>query len=333
MKKGLSTNSKLGIFLLLLPLLFCLHFFSGEIDLSLSDLMAGIFHFDVNETSHLIVREFRIPRFIMACIAGAALSVSGLLMQTLFNNPLAGPYVLGFNSGSSLFVALTIMTGLPFFRSDLGLIGAALLGALLFGLLILSASRYVRNSISLLLIGLMLASFSGAIVSILQYMSEAQALKIFTLWSLGSLQQVELAQLPIISIVFGLGVVLCFLVIKPLNAFALGESDAKSLGISVKSTRTILIVTTAVLTGLTTAFCGPIAFIGLAVPNLVKVVLNTQNHKHLIIACLFAGAGFMVLCDIAVQLLVGVFPLPINAVTSLVGAPIVIAFILKKMAI
>lgn len=319
-------------FLVLWIGLFFLHFFTGELALSFSDLWFALFDFDPDKTEHLIVREFRLPRFLMASIAGGALSISGLLMQTLFNNPLAGPYVLGINSGSSLLVALTLLTGWSVFRTDFGLISAALLGALMFGLIILGASFYVRNSVSLLLIGLMLASFSGAIVSILQYLSEAQALKIFTLWSLGSLQQVELSQLPWILAVFFIGLLATLLVIKPLNTLALGETDARSLGISVGKTRTILIVITAILTGVTTAFCGPIAFIGLAVPNLVKILLKTQQHGQLVIASLFVGAGFLVLCDIAVQVTSSFFPLPINAVTSLIGAPFVVYFILKKLA-
>lgn len=317
---------------LLLPAAIILHFSCGEISLSFSDLLDAFQSYDSSNAQHVVVREFRLPRILMAIIAGAGLSVSGLLMQTLFNNPLAGPYVLGINSGASLAVAATLLAGWSIFQTDFGLVGAALIGSLSFGLLILGISFYLRNSISLLLIGLMLGSFSGALVSIMQYLSEAQALKLFTLWALGSLQNTQWSQMPFIFGVFAVGLIGCFLVVKPLNAYVLGETQARHLGVSVKTTRFILISITAVLTGLVTAYCGPIAFLGLAVPNLVKILFKTQEHFWLICGSAIAGAIFLLICDSLVQLSVGTLPLPINAVTSLVGAPMVIYYVIKKLA-
>ncbi len=330
----LKKRNSLLILLLILVLLgsFILHFSAGEIPISWATFQNAWFHFNPQNPDHQIVREFRFPRFVMACIAGGALSVSGLMMQTLFNNPLAGPYILGINSGSSLFVAISLMTGFTFFQNDFGLVSSAMIGALVFGFIILLLSFKIKQGVSLLLIGLMLGSFSGALVSVLQFLSEANALKIFTLWAMGSLQQVQSAQLPFIALLFLLGMLGSFSLIKPLNAFVLGESEAELLGVSIRSIRIFIISFTALLTGLVTAYCGPIAFIGLAVPNLVKIIFKTQDHKILMPASILMGAAFLVMCDIIVQLFATWIPLPINAVTSLIGAPMVIYFIVKRLA-
>lgn len=327
-----KNRNLLLLLLTLLPIAFALHFMAGETSISWTSFYDAWFSFDPSNSDHLIVREFRFPRFVMACLAGSALSVSGLMMQSLFNNPLAGPYILGINSGSSLFVAISLMMGFSFFQNDFGLVSSALIGALIFGFLILAVSFKIKQGVSLLLIGLMLGSFSGALVSVIQYLSEANALKIFTIWAMGSLQQVQTAQLPLILVLFFLGMIASFFIIKPLNAFVLGETEAEMLGISIRNIRLFIIIITAILTGLVTAYCGPIAFIGLAVPNLVKIIFKTQDHRILLPASLVLGAVFLVFCDIIVQLTVGWIPLPINAVTSLIGAPMVIYFIIKRIA-
>lgn len=321
----------LSVLLLSLPVIVLVHLFVGQIDISATDYFDSVFNFDKENINHLISRELRIPRMTMALIAGAGLSIAGLLMQTLFNNPLAGPYVLGINSGASLFVALTIMTGIPFFTSDLGLVTNALIGAFVFGLIILFFSTVVRAQISLLLIGLMLGSFTSALVSVIQTASDAQELKIFTLWALGSLQKVKLDQLPIIVLCFGISIIGAFLVVKPLNALVLGDKEAKLLGINIKKVRLIIILITAIITGIVTAFCGPIAFVGLAVPNLVRILFKTQNHYILIIASAIIGAMFILLCDIAIQIIEPHFIMPINALTSLIGAPFVILLVLRRL--
>lgn len=307
------------------------HFYSGPLNLTLSDFVAGIFSYDSDITEHNIVRELRFPRMMMAILAGAGLSIAGLLMQTLFKNPMAGPYVLGINSGASLFVAFSIMTGIPFITSDIGIISSALLGALLFGLIISVFSSIVRSQISLLLVGLMLGSFTGALVSMLQAVSDAQELKSFTLWALGSLSRVEFGQLPIILGVFLVGVIGSLLLIKPLNLLVLGHEQARLLGMNYRAIRLLIISITALLTGLITAFCGPIAFVGLAVPNLVRMLMKTQHHGVLIIACGVFGALFLLICDICIQLLENQVNIPINVFTSVVGAPIVVLLILRKL--
>lgn len=316
---------------LILALAIILHLFSGQIQITLNEFWTAIINFDKENTQHIIAREFRIPRMSMALLAGAGLSISGMLMQTLFNNPLAGPYVLGINSGSSLFVAFSMMSGLSFFQSDLGIITSALLGAFVFGLVILGFSLFVKSHISLLLIGLMLGSFTGSIISILQTFSTAQELKAFTVWTMGSLQNVQLHQLPLILLLFILGIFLCLFLIKPLNVLVIGEKTASVLGLNIKMIRIATIGVTALFTGLITAFCGPIAFVGLAVPNLTRYLFRSQSHGKLVLANLFIGAIFLVLSDTIIQLLEYKIQLPINAFTSIIGAPLIIMIVLKRL--
>lgn len=316
---------------LILALAIILHLFSGQIQITLNEFWTALINFDEENTQHIIAREFRIPRMSMALLAGAGLSISGMLMQTLFNNPLAGPYVLGINSGSSLFVAFSMMSGLSFFQSDLGIITTALLGAFVFGLVILGFSLFVKSHISLLLIGLMLGSFTGSIISILQTFSTAQELKAFTMWTMGSLQNVQLHQLPIILLLFILGIFLCLFLIKPLNVLVIGEKTASVLGLNIKMIRIATIGVTALFTGLITAFCGPIAFVGLAVPNLTRYLFRSQSHGKLVLANLFIGAIFLVLSDTIIQLLEYKIQLPINAFTSIIGAPLIIMIVLKRL--
>lgn len=320
------------ITLVLLPFLAYLHLTIGQIQLTSSDFYNAIFNYTDTETGQLLVREFRLPRLIMAIVAGSSLAIAGMLMQTLFNNPLAGPYVLGINSGASLAVALGTLSGISFFSSNIGLIGLALIGALVFGFIVLGFSLFVRNSLSLLLVGIMIGSFTSAITSLLQTISSADSLKVFTIWGMGSLQQVELSQLGIISVFFILGIFFSFFLIKPLNALVLGENASLLLGVPVKNLRIIIIVITALLAGLVTAFCGPIAFVGLAIPNLCKMLFKTQQHLVLLLGNILLGALFLISCDILVQSLEPFILVPINVITSIVGAPFVIFIILKRLA-
>ena len=314
----------------LLATIAIVHLLVGSTDITLSDFFNSFTNYDNANTNHIIARDLRIPRMTIAIIAGAGLSLSGLLMQTIFNNPLAEPNILGVSTGASLFVALTLLSGITFFRSDWGLISSALTGSFIFGIIILFFARFVRSHGSLLLVGIMLGSFSASFISIIQAWSDAHQLKLYTLWAMGSLQQITFQQLPIVIFIFLAGTISCFFLIRSLNALVLGQENASMLGISVKNIRIISILITAVLTGLITAFCGPIAFIGMAVPNLVKIIFKTQNHKVLIIGSILIGGVFLLLCDIIIQLLADTMLLPINAVTSMIGAPFVIYIILKR---
>lgn len=310
---------------------FITHLIIGQIPITFSDYWNAIFHFDASNTNHLIALEFRIPRAIIAVIAGAGLSVAGMFMQTIFNNPLAGPYVLGINTGSSLVVAASMMTGISFLQTDIGIIGSAMIGALAFGFIILFFSIFVRSHVALLLIGLMLGSFASAIISILQTTSSAQELKAFTIWTMGSLQQVELSQLPLISGLFFGTLLLSIFIVKPLNVLVLGERSSGILGINVRTTRLFTILLTALLTGSVTAFCGPIAFVGLAIPNLTRALFKTQHHGKLLIGNLLLGALFLLVADSCIQLAEPIVQLPINAFTSILGAPFIIYIVLKRL--
>ena len=317
--------------LLLVPLSAFIHLSTGEITVSMSDFFSAFFDFNADNSTHILIREFKFPRIFMAILAGGGLALSGMLMQTLFNNPLAGPYVLGINSGASLIVALTLMSGFEFFGTDIGLFGSALIGAFLAGIIMMAVAHRIRSQISLLLVGLMFGSFTSALVSILESISGAESLKAFTLWSMGSLQQVEFSQLPLIGFVFICGVILSFFLIKPLNMLVIGERSAGLLGLKISQVRFLIMGITALLAGLITAFCGPIAFVGLAVPNLTRILLRTQNHSYLILGNLLFGSIFLLLCDSFIQSLSKQIALPINAFTSIIGAPFVVFILMRKL--
>lgn len=319
----------LTILAILLPVSILCHLFCGQIPLDFSDYFPS----DSSNltTEQLLAREFRIPRMVMALIAGSGLSLAGMLMQTLFRNPLAGPYVLGINSGASLLVAISLMTGVSFFGTEFGLIGSGLIGAMLSGLLMMALAQRLKSQISLLLVGLMFGSFTTALVSIMESFAKAEQLKAYTMWSMGSLQQVEFLQLPIILIVFFIGIILSVLLVKPLNMLVIGEHSAGLLGLKVLQTRFLIMAITAIFAGVITAFCGPIAFVGLAIPNLTRILFKTQNHTWLIIGNLLIGAIFLLLCDSLIQIMEGQISLPINALTSLLGAPFVVFLLMRKI--
>ena len=319
------------VLLVVLPITMLIHLSAGIYSISFGDIWHGIVNFDPTNTNEIIGREIRVPRMMTALLAGGALSIAGLLMQTLFKNPLAGPYVLGINSGATLMVGLTILTGFSFFSTNLGIILNALIGAFVFGLIILAFSKIVKNQLSLLLIGIMLGSFTSAIVAILQSLSNAQELKLFTLWGLGSLQKITFAQLPIVVIIVFIGLALTALLGKKLNLLILGEKEAKLMGVNIQLTRYYIIGITAILAGVITAYCGPIAFVGLAVPNITRIIFKTQNHHLLIIASFVIGALFLLITDIIIQLLEARIVIPINAITALVGAPVVVLIVFRKL--
>jgi iron complex transport system permease protein len=322
----------LFLFLVVLLLVFIgLHLSSGATSVNGKDFFLALFSFDDGQNTQILIRELRLPRLVMALIAGSSLAVSGMLMQSLFQNPLAGPYVLGITSGSSLFVAIALLLGIPTFFNEIGIISSSILGAIIFSLLLLFLSSKIKSQVSLLLVGLMLGSFTGAIVGILQNVSNAQQLKQFVLWSMGTLQNTSFDQLPWILFVFIFSVILSISTIKPLNALVLGVRSAQHLGIELKKTRVLLIAITSLFTGLTTAFCGPIAFVGLAVPNLTKMLFGTQNHRVLLPANLLLGSFFLVMADTVIQWLEPIVLIPINAFTSLLGAPFVLFIVVKRM--
>ncbi|MBT8239038.1 MAG: iron ABC transporter permease [Croceitalea sp.] len=284
-----------------------------------------------------IIWEYRVPKSITAILVGSGLALSGLLMQTLFRNPLAGPFVLGITSGASLGAALLIM-GTSFIASlgslvyvgNVSLAIAASVGSFLVLLIVLIVAQHVRDTMALLIIGLMFGSITSALVGVLAYFSNAESLQRFVFWTYGSVGDLSLSQSLLLGGLVISGVILSIFSIKQLNAFLLGENYAQSLGVSLKKTRYIIIIATGLMTGAITAFAGPIAFVGLAVPHLTRQIFNTMDHKILLPAVLIYGALLMLVCDTIAQLPNSANVLPINAITSLIGAPVVIWLLVRK---
>lgn len=288
-------------------------------------------------TWEYIIINYRLPKAITAVLVGMGLSISGLLMQTLFRNPLAGPYVLGLSSGASLGVAFVILGAsvLPSFLSGIllspyGIVLASTLGSTSVLLLVLLVSQRLRDTMSILIVGLMFGSFTSAVVGVLTYFSSAEQLQKFTFWSMGNLGNLSWTSILILTICVLLGLFLSLLSIKPLNALLLGENYAKSMGLNFNKARLIIILATSILTGSITAYAGPIAFIGLAVPHIAKLVFQTSNHTVLFWSTLLFGAAIMLVCDVVSQMPGMEITLPINAITSILGAPVVIWLLVRK---
>ncbi|WP_422861455.1 FecCD family ABC transporter permease [Flagellimonas sp. W118] len=284
-----------------------------------------------------IIWNYRIPKAFTAVLVGGGLSISGLLMQTLFRNPLAGPFVLGISSGASLGAALvlmgaTLIAGVSSFTfiNDISMAVAASLGSFLVLMVVMLVANRVKDTMALLIIGLMFGSITAALVSVLAYFSSAEDLQRYIFWSFGSVGNLSGQQVTLLGGVVLLGLFLSVLSIKKLNAFLLGENYAQSLGVSLKKSRLIIIIATGILAGGITAFAGPIAFIGLAVPHLTRQIFDTMEHRILIPAVFLYGSILMLLCDTIAQLPNSANVLPINAITSLVGAPVVIWLLVRK---
>ena len=327
MAKKMKRNTIIFVFLGVLTLLFfCLDVCSGSIWLwPLAD--------DLSSMEQQILHAIRLPKALTAVLAGVALSVSGLMMQTLFRNPLAGPYTLGVSSGASLGVAFLTMLGslLSVFRFQFSAISlpiAAVLGASLVLLLVLAVSKRVTNNVSLLIVGMMFGSIAGALVSLLQNFANPDALKLFIVWTLGSLSSVGWSDMQAMLPVLLLGMALVLCVLKPLNGLLLGEDYARGLGINVQRTRLLIVLATGLLAGGVTAFCGPIAFIGVAVPHMVRGIFRSSNHRITMPASALIGACLLLVCDVLCSLFT--YPLPISTVSALFGAPVIIWIILKK---
>ena len=289
------------------------------------------------ETWDYIIVNYRLPKAVTAILVGMGLSISGLLMQTLFRNPLAGPDVLGLSSGASLGVAIIVMgstflpTGLAsILLSSYGIVLASSLGSFLVLLAVLTVSQRLRDTMAILIVGLMFASITSAIVGTLTYFSTAEQLQKFTFWSMGNLGNLSWSSIVILFTCVFIGLLLSLVSIKPLNALLLGENYARSLGMNYKRTRLIIIFATSILAGSITAYVGPIAFIGLAVPHIAKLVFQTSSHTILFWSTLLLGSIIMLICDSISQLPGSDLMLPINAVTSIFGAPIVIWLLIRK---
>ncbi len=303
----------------------------GSVLISVRDILDVISGHSENQNWVYILRDIRLPKAITAIIVGAGLSVAGLMMQTLFRNPLAGPYVLGISSGASLGVALFGMAAgfggaLATSSSQFGNIGmvvAAILGSALVMLMVILVSTRVADSVSILIIGIMFGSITGAVVGVLEYFSDPDAVHKFVVWTFGSIG-LEWKELIILTPLVLAGILLSFVMQKPLNAFLLGENYAKGIGLNAKRARLYIILLTSIIAGAITAFTGPIAFIGMAVPHLTRNILRTSDHRLLLPGVIGIGSALMLVCDIISQLPGSIQSLPINSVTAIFGAPVVI---------
>jgi len=323
---------------IILIILFVFDVFLGSVNIPVKEVFRVIFTGEAERPEYLtIIYKFRIPKAITALFAGFALSVSGLQMQTIFRNPLAGPYVLGISAGASLGVAVLVM-GISSFTivSQVGAIGnwmiviSAWLGSGLILFLILIVSLRVKDIMTILILGIMFGSATSAIVSILQYFSNESMLKAFIVWTMGSLGGVSLAQLNVLIPSVIIGLTITFLSIKMLNAMLVGENYAKSMGLNVRMSRFLIFFSTSLLAGSVTAFCGPIGFIGIAVPHIARIVFKTANNNTLLPGSMIVGGIVLLLSDIISQIPGKENTLPINSITALVGIPIVIWIIIKN---
>lgn len=319
----------LGILLLLL---LAIDMMVGSVSIAARDVVAALTGGDCDSITRKIVLDIRLMKAIVAILAGAALTVSGLQMQTLFRNPLAGPYVLGVSSGASLGVALFIL-GAPLLGvassstlSTLGIAGAAWVGAAAVLAMVAVVSRCIKDIMVILILGMMVGSAVSAIVQILQYLSHEEALKSFVVWTMGSLGDVTSQQLWLVMPAVIIGLIISVAVIKPLNLLLLGEAYARTMGLNILRTRSLILLSTTLLAGTITAFCGPIGFIGLAIPHLARILFADADHRILMPAAALVGAVTLLLCDIVSKLLT----LPINTITALLGIPIVVWVVIRN---
>ncbi|WP_272022650.1 FecCD family ABC transporter permease [Olleya namhaensis] len=322
----------------ILLVLFCVNISLGSISISFKTIVSSFFtDTELLSSKEYIIQNYRLPKAITAILVGSGLGISGLLMQTLFRNPLAGPFVLGITSGASLGVALVILGSsifggflATFLLTKWSLVIAASLGSFLVLLLVLIVSSKVRDTMAILIIGLMFGSITAAIVSVLSYFSSAEQLQQYIFWGFGSLGDLDWSEVQVFTVIYTIGIVFSVLSIKGLNTLLLGENYAKSLGLNIKQSRLLIIIATSLLAGTITAFAGPIAFIGLAIPHVTRQVFNTSNHKTLLPAVFLFGAIIMLICDSIAQLPNTDYLLPINAITSLIGAPVVVWLLVRQ---
>lgn len=316
-------------------LLFAADMAAGSVSVPLRDVCAALFGGEADAATVKIIREIRLLKAVTALFAGMALAVSGLQMQTLFRNPLAGPYVLGISSGASLGVALFILGapllgafGAPVF-STFGIAGAAWAGSAAILVIIAAVSRRIKDIMVILILGMMFSSGVGAVVQILQYLSREDSLKTFVIWTMGSLGDVTAVQLRLLAAAVIIGLLLAIFSIKSLNLLLLGEQYARTMGLDVRRSRQLVFLSTTLLAGTVTAFCGPIGFIGLAVPHVARIAFKEADHRILMPASALTGAAVLLFCDMFSKWLA----LPVNTVTALLGIPVVVWVVVRNKSI
>ena len=320
-------------------MLFIADILLGSTDLAASEVFRSVFGLGTQQ-GELIVTQFRLPKAFTALFAGAAMSVSGLIMQTLFRNPLAGPDVLGISSGAGLGVALSVLAFSPLFSitadnasGGWSLILSACVGAGIVMMIILAVSMRMQDIMTVLIVGLLLASAISAVVSLMQYFSNETALRTYVIWTMGNLGNISWQQLRALAITSTAGMSMAFLLVKPLNAMLMGETFSRTVGVRMRRTRVMLLVAASVLAGGVTAFCGPLAFIGVAVPHIARLLLGTADHRILVPGVAMTGAATLLLSDIISTAPGGGHIIPVNTVTSLIGIPVVLWIILGRRGI
>ena len=306
--------------------LFLLDLAVGAVAVPLGDVWAALTGGDCPRATAKIILNIRLIKAVVALLAGAALSVSGLQMQTLFRNPLAGPYVLGISSSASLGVALVVLAGVG---SSIGIAGAAWLGAAIVLVVIAAVGHRIKDIMVILILGMMFSSGISAVVQILQYVANDESLKMFVVWTMGSLGDVTFNQLAVLIPSIIAGLLLAVITIKPLNLLLFGEEYAVTMGLNVRRSRGLLFLSTTLLAGTVTAFCGPIGFIGLAMPHVTRMLFRNSDHRVLVSGTVLSGAAVLLLCDLVSKL----FTLPINAITALLGIPIVVWVVLRNKSV
>jgi len=329
----------LVVLLVLLVVFFMVDIRLGSVNIPFSDVFSSFFTSDGSVTE-VIIKNYRLPKAITAILVGIGLSISGLLMQTLFRNPLAGPYILGVSSGASLGVALVILGSsfMPLFiqnmlQSSVSILLAAGFGSFLVLLLIVFISQKLKNTLIVLIVGVMLGSFTNALVSLLSYFGKADELQKYIVWNLGSLAHLSTENILSVAFVVLIGFGFSLQMAKALDLLLLGENYAQSLGLPIKKTRLKIIAITGLVTGALTAFVGPIAFIGLAVPHIAKMIFKTSNHFILLISSALLGAISLLLCDVLSQQLLKNTVIPINVLTSLIAVPVIVYLVFNKQKI
>lgn len=330
---------------LLIVILFAVNLFVGAVDIPAVDVMSIIFGSDgaAGTDSHIpaswryIILQNRLPQALTAMLCGSSLAVSGLMLQTAFRNPLAGPSIFGINSGASLGVALvmlllggSITTGTFSLTGFVAILVAAFIGAMAVMALIMLFSTLVKSNIMLLIIGIMIGYITSSAISLLNFFATEEGVQSYMIWGLGNFGGVTMQQMPAFASVTIFGLIASLLLVKPLNALLLGDQYAENLGINIKRVRNSLLFVTGILTAISTAFCGPVAFIGLAVPHIARMILGTENHRRLLPATLLCGAATALLCNIACVLPGSRGIIPLNAVTPIMGAPVIIYVLLKQ---
>ena len=332
-------KNKKHIFIILFVLLiivFVADIFTGNAKISFSEGINALFGSSGNEITDEIIFNYRLPKAITALLAGSALSVAGLLMQTLFRNALAGPDVLGVSAGAGLGVALlTLLTGTSLYPliaslGSMAQVVVAISGAALVLLLILGVSTRINDSVTILVLGMIFGYVASAAITILQSFADPDSLKVFVTWTFGSLGSVTWEKMPVLLALVVSGVIVVFFLQNSLNRLLLGEKYATSSGLNVKKLRVIIIIITAIITGAITAFTGPIAFVGVVIPHFARSFFGTVNHRSIIPATLLLGGILLIICDILSQVPISNRTLPINAVTAVFGAPMIVWIVLKR---